>query len=156
MPRESGSEEYLDSEKYEIREWDLEREDSLKDFLTALNKIRRENPALHTDERLNFRRIDNDQLLCYSKHSADGANVILVVVNLDPQHAQSGFIDVPLEEWALDATNPYHADELISGARHEWQGPRVFVTLSPTECPACVYRIHARRSASERDFDYFA
>lgn len=127
-----------------------------RDFVARLKTIRRGNAALQSDERLQFRPIDNDQLVCYSKHSADGANVILVVVNLDPLHAQSGFIDMPLEEWALDASAPYQADELLSGARYEWQGRRVFVTLTPSECPAWIYRIHARRSVSERDFDYFA
>ena len=155
-PRDPGSEEYLDSEKYEIKRWDLEREDSLKSFLTRLNTIRRENAALQHDDTLTFRRIDNDRLICYSKTSDDGANVVLVVVNLDPQHAQSGFIDVPLDEWSLDAHDPYLAHELVSGQRYEWQGPRVFVTLSPAECPACVFRIEARHSVSERDFDYFA
>jgi starch synthase (maltosyl-transferring) len=120
-----------------------------------LNAIRRANPALQSDATLKFRPIDNDQLICYSKHSADGTNVILVVVNLDPHHAQSGFIDVPLEEWGLDAQNPYLARELLADSRYEWQGARVFVTLAPAECPACVYRIEARRTASERDFDYF-
>ncbi|HUQ53633.1 MAG TPA: alpha-1,4-glucan--maltose-1-phosphate maltosyltransferase [Gammaproteobacteria bacterium] len=154
-PREAGSEEYLDSEKYEVRVWDLERAGSLRDFLARLNAIRRANPALHSDATLRFLTIDNDQLICYSKHGDDGANVILVVVNLDPQHAQSGFIDVPLEEWGLDAQNPYGAHELLTDSRHEWQGARVFVTLAPAECPACVYRIEARRSTSEHDFDYF-
>ena len=155
-PREAGSEEYLDSEKYEVKRWDLAHEDSLKSFLERLNTIRRENPALQHDDTLTFRRIDNDQLICYSKTSHDGKNVVLVVVSLDPQHAQSGFIDVPLDEWSLDAHGAYLAHELVSGERYEWQGPRVFVTLSPAECPACVFRIEARRSVSERDFDYFA
>jgi starch synthase (maltosyl-transferring) len=154
-PREAGSEEYLDSEKYEVKRWDLGSEDSLRTFITKLNAIRRENPALQRDDTLTFRRIDNDRLICYSKTSEDGKNVVLVVVNLDPQHAQSGFIDVPLEEWSLDASDAYHAHELVSGQRHEWQGSRVFVTLSPSECPVSVFRIEARRSASERDFDYF-
>ena len=79
-----------------------------------------------------------------------------MVVNLDPNHAQSGFIDVPLQEWSLDADSAYLAHELIADAIYEWQGPRIFVTLEPAECPACVYRIEARRSATERDFDYFA
>jgi starch synthase (maltosyl-transferring) len=110
---------------------------------------------LQRDDTLTFRRIDNDQLLCYSKTSRDGDNVVLVVVNLDPLRAQSGFIDMPLDEWSLDGDTPYLAHELLSGQRHEWQGPRVFVTLTPAECPACVFRIEARRRASERDFDYF-
>jgi starch synthase (maltosyl-transferring) len=154
-PREAGSEEYLDSEKYELRAWDLERAGSLRDFLTRLNSIRRANLALQSDATLKFRQIDNDQLICYSKHGADGRNVILVVVNLDPNHAQSGFIDVPFEEWGLDAQTPYVAHELLTDSRYEWQGGRVFVTLAPAECPACVYRIEPRRSTSERDFDYF-
>jgi starch synthase (maltosyl-transferring) len=155
-PRETGSEEYLDSEKYELRSWELTREDSLRDFLTRLNAVRRENSALQHDDTLTFRQIDNDRLICYSKTSREGNNVVLVVVNLDPKHAQSGFIDVPLDEWSLDAHGAYQAQELLSGERYEWQGPRVFVTLSPAECPAHVFRIEARRSASERDFDYFA
>jgi starch synthase (maltosyl-transferring) len=154
-PREAGSEEYLDSEKYEVKRWDLEREDSLQGFLTRLNAIRRENPALQRDDTLTFRRIHNDRLICYSKTGDDGKNVVLVVVNLDPHHAQSGFIEVPLDEWSLDAHDAYRAHELVSGQHYEWQGPRVFVTLSPAECPACVFRIEARRSTSERDFDYF-
>ncbi len=116
-----------------------------------MNAIRRANPALQSDHTLTFRRIDNDQLICYSKHSPDGTNVILVVVNLDPHHAQSGFIDMPLDDWALDAETPYQAHELLTGSSYEWQGPRVFVTLSPAECPACVYRIQhgaARRNAT--------
>jgi starch synthase (maltosyl-transferring) len=156
LPREAGSEEYLDSEKYELKRWELAREDSLKDFLTRLNKIRRENAALQHDDMLTFRQIDNDRLICYSKTSRDNNNVVLVVVNLDPQHAQSGFIDVPLDEWSLAPHEAYYAHELLSGQRFEWQGPRVFVTLSPAECPVFVFRIEARRSVSERDFDYFA
>ncbi|HEX7238274.1 MAG TPA: alpha-1,4-glucan--maltose-1-phosphate maltosyltransferase, partial [Gammaproteobacteria bacterium] len=154
-PRDAGSEEYLHSEKYEIKRWDLEREDSLKDYLSRLNAIRRENPALQHDDTLTFRRIDNEQLICYSKTGQDGDNIVLVVVNLDPRHAQSGFIDVPLDEWRLSAHDAYHAHELLSGERYEWQGDRVFVTLSPAECPACIFRIEARHAASERDFDYF-
>jgi starch synthase (maltosyl-transferring) len=123
--------------------------------MTRLNTIRRENPALQHDDTLTFRRIDNDRLICYSKTSDDGDNIVLVVVNLDPRRSQSGFIDVPLEEWSLDADDSYLANELLSGQRYEWQGPRVFVTLSPTECPVCVFRIEARHSVSERDFDYF-
>jgi len=155
-PREPGSEEYFDSEKYEVKRWDLEHEDSLRQFLGKLNEIRRANPALQGDDTLTFRHIDNDQLVCYSKTSPTGDNVVLVVVSLDPEQVQSGFIDVPLDEWSLDAQDPYHAHELLSGRSHEWQGPRVFVTLSPAECPACVFRIEAPHRTSERDFDYFA
>ena len=92
-PRELGSEEYRDSEKYEIRHWDLTRPDSLKDFIARVNRIRRQNPALHGDWSLRFHPVDNEQLICYSKCTEDRANVILVVVNLDPHHTHSGWIE---------------------------------------------------------------
>jgi starch synthase (maltosyl-transferring) len=155
LPREPGSEEYLDSEKYELKRWDLDRQESLKGFLRQLNAIRRENAALHSDATLKFHPIDNDQLICYSKTSNDGSNVVLVVVNLDPHNTQSGHIDLPLAEWGLDPETPYRAVELLAGQRLDWQGPRASVTLAPAECPAHVFRIERRRSASERDFDYF-
>ena len=154
-PREEGSEEYLDSEKYQVKSWELARADSLSGYLRQLNAIRRDNRALQHDETLTFRRIDNDQLICYSKTSPDGSNVILVVVNLDPEHVQSGVIEVPLDEWTLDAESRYFAHELLSDQRHEWQGERALVSLDPAEYPAYVFRIEAQRRASERDFDYF-
>src|SRR5215204_4262100 len=88
--REAGSEEYLHSEKYEIRHWDLDRPDSLREFIGRVNRIRRENPALQSDWSLRFHHVANDQIVCYSKRTADGANVIVVVVNLSPSHRHSG------------------------------------------------------------------
>ena len=87
VPREPGSEEYLNSEKYEIKHWDIDRPDSLKDFIARVNRIRRENPALQRNRNLWFNAANNDQLICYSKHTDDLTNIILVVVNLDPRHA---------------------------------------------------------------------
>jgi starch synthase (maltosyl-transferring) len=84
-----------------------------------------------------------------------------VVVNLDPRNPQSGFVELPLADWGVDDSGPdaqsgYQAHELLGAAGVDWQGRRAFVTLTPAECPACIYRIQARRGASERDFDYFA
>src|SRR5690606_17658520 len=90
--REPGSEEYLDSEKYQIRVWPVEREDSLRWMIGRVNRIRRENPALHSDRGLRFHDVDNDMLVCYSKSTPDRENVILCVVNLDPHHTQSGWV----------------------------------------------------------------
>jgi starch synthase (maltosyl-transferring) len=154
-PREQGSEEYRDSEKYQVRRWDLGRRDSLKDFIARLNTIRRENPALQSDETLRFREIDNEQLIAYSKHTEDLDDVIVVVVNLDPHHAQSGFLELPLEEWRMDAGRTYQAHDLLSGARYLWSGRRNFVALDPARSPAHVFKVR-RRVATERDFDYFA
>src|SRR5437762_12629385 len=91
MPREPGSEEYLNSEKYEIRQWQTNRADSLRPLISRLNQIRKENAALHSDWSLRFHPTDNDQLICYSKQAGD--NLILVCVNLDPRYTQAGFID---------------------------------------------------------------
>lgn len=152
-----GSEEYLDSEKYQVRHWDLERADSLKDYLARLNHIRRENTALQTDWNLRFHPVDNDLLLCFSKSSVaedDNVNTIVVVANLDPHHAQSGWIELPLEELGVEPEQPYQAHDLLSGARFLWQGPRNFVRLDPQSSPVHILLLR-RRLRSERDFDYF-
>ena len=93
-----GSEEYLDSEKYQIRHWDLDRADSLRPLMARVNTIRNENEALQSDWSLKFHYADNDQLICYSKESDDRSNLILVVVNLDPHHTQAGFVTLPLDQ----------------------------------------------------------
>ncbi|MFZ5558422.1 MAG: alpha-1,4-glucan--maltose-1-phosphate maltosyltransferase [Pseudomonadota bacterium] len=151
-PREPGSEEYLDSEKYQIRTWDLEREDSLRDLVARLNRIRRENPALQSDWSLAFHAIGNDHLIAYSKRCDDPPNALVTVVNLDPYHAQSGWLDLDLAAFGLDERAPYQMHELLSGARYLWHGPRNFVQLDPGV--AHVFRVR-RRVRTERDFDYF-
>jgi len=153
-PREHGGEEYLDSEKYEIRQWNLDGADSLRDFIARVNRIRRENPALHSDERLSFHAVDNEQLIAYSKTSADGDNVIVTVVSLDPHHVQSGFVELPVTELALDVERPYQVHDLITDARFFWHGGRNYVELDPAVSPAHIFRIR-KRLRTERDFDYF-
>ena len=98
VPVRRGSEEYLNSEKYEIRHWDLERSESLRPLIARVNEIRQQNPAMQSDWGLKFHSCENDQLICYSKESEDRSNLILTVVNLDPHHTQSGFVTLPLEE----------------------------------------------------------
>ena len=142
-PRETGSEEYLHSEKYEIRNWDLDHPDSLQAFIAQVNRIRRENPALHEDWRLVFHAIDNDQLICYSKSTADRSNVILVVVNLDPRFKQSGWLDLVLPELGMAPERAYQAHDLLTGARYTWRGPRNYVELDPRKLPAHILRLEA-------------
>ncbi len=153
-PKEFGSEEYLNSEKYEIRHWDLESRDSLKDLITRVNRIRRENPALHRDWSLQFHPVDNDQLICYSKHTEDLTNVILVVVNLDPHHTHAGWLELPLQMLGLDGHQSYQVHDLLSDARYLWYGSRGYVELNPQTVPAHIFRVR-RRIRTERDFDYF-
>ncbi|HZQ60908.1 MAG TPA: maltotransferase domain-containing protein, partial [Casimicrobiaceae bacterium] len=157
-PREPGSEEYLDSEKYQRRVWDLDRPDSLKAFIARINRIRNENAALQYDWNLLFHPVDNDNLLCYSKHVATEAReeveIVLCVVNLDPHHAQSGWLDLDLEALGLDPHEPFQAHDLLSTARFLWHGPRNFVLLDPSQGPAHLLRLR-KRVRTERDFDYF-
>ena len=151
-PREPGSEEYLDSEKYEIRDWDLERSDSLAELIARVNRIRREHPALQQDRTLAFHPVDNDQILCYSKRAED--DVVLVVVDLDPHHRQSGWTDLRLDELGVDPGRPFQVHDLVTDARYLWHGARNFVELDPAAMPAHVFRIR-RQVRSEEDFDYF-
>jgi starch synthase (maltosyl-transferring) len=150
--REPGSEEYRDSEKYQVREWDLGREDSLAELIGRLNRARHDNPALQSDGSLTFHGIDNEAMICYSK--TEGDNVVLTIVNLDPYHVQSGWTALDLAVLGLDAASPYQMHELLSGARYLWQGPQNFVQLDPGRAPAHVFRLR-RKVRTERDFDYF-
>jgi starch synthase (maltosyl-transferring) len=128
-PREPGSEEYLNSEKYELKDWDLSRADSLAPLLERLNSIRNQNPALQSDWSLKFHPVDNDQLIAFSKTEED--NEILVVVNLDVRNPQSGFID----------HGPCAVHDLLSGGHYTWSGPRNYIELSPHTLPAHVFKV---------------
>jgi starch synthase (maltosyl-transferring) len=149
-----GSEEYLNSEKYEIKYWDLDKPGSLKEFIARVNRVRRENPALQQDRPLRFFPIDNEQLICYGKFTEDLTNIIVVVVNLNPHHTQSGWLELPLEDLGLDPRQPYQVHDLLGDARFLWHGPRNYVELNPLVVPAHIFRIR-RRVRTERDFDYY-
>jgi len=151
--KEPGSEEYLDSEKYQLRSWDLESRQSLRELIALVNKIRRENPALQSNRGLRFHPTENDQLLAYTKSTEDLADVVLTVVNLDPHHTQVGMVNLPLEDLGIERDKSYQAHELLSGARYMWQGPRNYVELRP-DAPAQIFRFR-RRIRSEHDFEYF-
>ena len=153
-PREPGSEEYRDSEKYQTRDWDLKRADSLRDFLARMNRIRRDHPALQRDRQLRFHDIDNDALIAYSKTTAQGDDSMLIIVNLDPHHAQSGWLKLDLSTLGVPAEEPFQAHDLLGGARFLWRGPRNYVALDPAHSPAHIFRIR-RKVRTERDFDYF-
>lgn len=153
-PIQPGKEEYLDSEKYEIKHWDINHPQSLKKIIRRVNRIRKENRALQNTRSLKFHHIDNEALICYSKTSDDLDNIILVVVNLDPHHTHSGWIRLPLEEYEVDPHIPYQVHDLVSGSFFLWSGDHNFVEINPGLMPAHIFRIR-RKVRSERDFDYF-
>ncbi len=152
-----GREEYIDNEKYEIRRWNLDAPHSLRGFIAQLNRIRREHPALHRNSTLRFHRVDIDfheheWLLAYSKTSVDQQDIILVVVNLDPERTHSGWVQVPATEWGLNSI--YQAHDLLTDARYTWSGEFNYVQLSPT-APVHIFCIRRLRR-DERGFEYFA
>jgi starch synthase (maltosyl-transferring) len=118
-----------------------------------VNRIRRENAPLQSDRGLKFHGTDNDNLVAYSKTRGSGDSV-LVAVNVDPHHAQSGWLQLDLATLGLPETGTYQVHDLLSGQRFLWQGPRNFVSLDPARGPAHIFRIR-QRVRSERDFDYF-
>jgi starch synthase (maltosyl-transferring) len=139
--REPGSEEYLNSEKYEIKPRNLGDPSTLRPFITRVNSIRKGNTALQSNETLQFHSTENDQIICYSKQTEDKSNVIVTAVNLDPVWTQSGFVDLPLHEFGIDVRYPYRVVDLLTGARFTWSGPRNYIELRPKEMPAHILKI---------------
>jgi len=132
----------------------LNRPDSLRDFIARVNSIRQNNPALHSDWSLHFHRTDNENIICYSKRTEDSSNTVLVAVNLDPHHTQSGWIELDPKEIPSETHRPYQVHDLLSEARYLWQGQRNYVELDPKIVPAHIFTIR-RRIRTERDFDYY-
>jgi starch synthase (maltosyl-transferring) len=119
-----------------------------------VNRIRRDNPALQEDWNLQFHPIDNEQMICYSKHTESLDDIVLVIVNLDPYHKHSGWVELPSSEFDLDPRNPYQMHDMLSEARYLWHGSRNYIELDPQMVPAHIFRIR-RKVRTERDFDYY-
>ncbi len=154
VPRTAGSEEYLDSEKYEIRFWNLDDPRSMSELIARVNGIRREHDALQSNGSLAFHGCDNEAILIYSKTSPDESESILVTINLDPYNTQSGWTDLDLEALGLDPAQPFQVHDLLTEARYSWHGPRNYVELNPHVVPAHIFLVR-RRVRSERDFEYY-
>ncbi|MGE3106791.1 MAG: alpha-1,4-glucan--maltose-1-phosphate maltosyltransferase [Phycisphaerales bacterium] len=152
LPAKPGSEEYLDSEKYQIREWEWDRRDSLAPLLTMLNRIRRDNAALQQDRTLRFHSCDNPAIVCYSKRA--GESVIVVVANTDPHNVQWGTVDLDLSALGVPVDRPYQMHDLLTGSRYRWQGWKNVVGLDPSTTPAHLFRVR-RHDRTEAQFEYF-
>lgn len=140
-PGKTESEEYRNSEKYEIRQRDRNTADSLVPLITALNRIRRANSALHSNSSLNFHSIDNPELICYSKSTANHENTILVAVNLDAFNEQVGWTDLNLGRLGVPEQENFEIEDLLTGARYTWRDRRNYVALRPGVQPAHIFRI---------------
>ena len=145
-----GREEYLDSEKYQWKERDWDAPGNIKDLITRLNRIRKENRALHFYDNLRFYRAENDSILCYGKMTAARDNIILVVVNLDPRYTQNSYVHIPLEDFGPMESDTYQVHDLLSDARYLWRGSANYVELNPNVQPAHIFRV--RRWTTDEKF----
>jgi starch synthase (maltosyl-transferring) len=136
-----GREEYHDSEKYQFKERDWDAPGNIKEWVTRLNQIRKENRALQFYDNLRFYHADNDAILFYGKMTAARDNIILVVVNLDPFRKQHCFIDVPIDQFGSIEGDAYQVHDLLTDTRYIWQGRRNYVELDPEIQPAHIFRV---------------
>ncbi|HVJ31698.1 MAG TPA: alpha-1,4-glucan--maltose-1-phosphate maltosyltransferase [Terriglobia bacterium] len=136
-----GKEEYLDSEKYQLRHWDRHAPGNIVREITQLNRIRRENPAFHSHLGLTFLKADNDQIIYFCKRSPGNDNTVLVAINLDPRQAQSAIVEIPLWFWNLPDDGALKATDLLTGRSFVWHGKLQRISLDPFQNPYAIWRI---------------
>jgi starch synthase (maltosyl-transferring) len=136
-----GKEEYANSEKYEYKVWDWDRPGNIKPFVAAINRIRRENAALHDFLALRFWRADDDNIIFYGKITPDHSNMVFVAINLDPFEAHETTLWFPIGEIGLSDPDAFEAEELLSGAKHLWRGSPQRVRLDPHDNPVAIFRL---------------
>jgi starch synthase (maltosyl-transferring) len=139
-PREEGSEEYLDSEKYQFKVRDWDAPGNIKAYITSINRIRKENRALQATRNLRLLKADNENVIFYSKWTPDMSNVIAVAVNLDPHSTQESVLHFPADELGLLAEETYTMRDLLTGGAARWRGRTATVRLDPQAEPAQVLR----------------
>ena len=143
-PVKPGSEEYLNSEKYQIREWDLDSPYTIKDLIRRVNCIRRNHVALQSNTSLKFHPTSNEQIICYSKHTQDLRDVMLMVVNLDPYNPQSGWVSLPLAAMGIDPYQSYQVYDLLANTQYTWSGEHNYVEINPHVLPGHVFVVGSR------------
>jgi starch synthase (maltosyl-transferring) len=149
-----GKEEYRDSEKYEIKHWNIDDPSSLRPIIAAVNSIRRDNPAMQSNEGLHFCNTTNENIIAYYKATTDLSNIVLTVVNLDYNYTQAGMVELPIEDLGIDPNKPYQVHDLLTDNRYMWSGRSNYVELDPHNRPAHIFSLR-RRIRTEQDFDYY-
>ena len=149
-----GKEEYRDSEKFEIKDWDRAQPGNLRPVIERINRIRRENAALQQTANITFCETDNEQFLAYVKTTPSLENIIVTVVSLDPHNRHTGWLRIPLHMLDIAPGETYLAHDLLSDDRYMWHGEWNYVSIDPRAMPAHVLCLR-RRVRKETDFDYF-
>ncbi|HET9580035.1 MAG TPA: alpha-1,4-glucan--maltose-1-phosphate maltosyltransferase [Usitatibacter sp.] len=138
-PRDEQTEEYLDSEKYQLRHWHVTRGDSLAPLMARVNRFRRAHPALQSDWSLAFHAADNEAIICYSKRAGDDR--VIVVVNLDWYQAQGAWIHLDMDALDLDPDTPYTVRDELTGESYRWHGAHNYVILDPSRTPGHILSV---------------
>lgn len=145
-PSAPGKEEYLDSEKYQLRTWDLKDPKSLAPYIAKVNSIRNNNPALQQNRTFRFHSISNESLIAYSK--SVGEEHIVTVVNLDSKGPQSGMLELPLNDWKIREGDNFDMEDLLTGVTYTWNGWRNYVELRPDQ-PAHIFKVHLKSNSQQ-------
>jgi starch synthase (maltosyl-transferring) len=153
-PSQPGSEEYLNSEKYELKYRDLNSPWSLKDFIAKINRIRKNNTALQRNRNLRFHETNNPSIICFSKSTDDQTNTIIVLVNLDSFNRQIAWVTLDLDLLGIDPNREYQVHDLLGEGSYTWRGSRNYVELTPESLPAHILLVR-RKVRTERNFDQF-
>ncbi len=141
VPLRENSEEYLNSEKYEIKVRDWNAPGNIKDFIARVNRIRSQNPALHHFKNIRFCHSHNDNILCYAKKTEDNSNIIVVVVNLDPFRVHEDTVSLPIWDFGLEHWQTYQVRDLLTGEKYYWKGSSNYVRLDPRNEPAHIFEL---------------
>lgn len=136
-----GKEEYIDNEKYELKNWDWNAWTKIKEVITRVNRIRKENPALQSTWNIEFAETTNDQIICYTKVDKQTNNKLIIAVNLDSHNTQSAHVRLPLKHLGISDGQEYKVKDLLSGDTYRWQGDWNYVQLNPYEMPAHIFKI---------------
>jgi starch synthase (maltosyl-transferring) len=142
VPVKEGSEEYLDSEKFEVKHRDWNAAGNLAPYITRINETRRKHASLSAFRNLHFHEIDKEQIIAFSKRSAHD-DAFLVVVNLNPFNWEEGTLRLDLDALGLGPEDTFDVEDVITGARYTWRGPENYVRLDPAVEPAHIFRIES-------------
>jgi starch synthase (maltosyl-transferring) len=137
----AGKEEYIDNEKYEIKNWDWNKYTKIKEVIGRINTIRKENTALQYTDNIHFATTTNSSIICYGKKSPAEKNIIITAVNLDPFQIQEAIVNIPLENLGIKAEKEFIVRDLLSGDKYRWKGKSNYVKLNPFDLPAHVFRV---------------
>lgn len=141
-----GREEYYNSEKYEVRHYDWKRTNRMTDIMSLLNKIRKQNEALHSTWNTQFCAIENNQIIAYLKATEDLSNIILVVVNLDPHGTQNGYVQLPKSTLKLGDKINVKLHDLITDEYYTWTQEWNFVDINPHKMPFHLFKLEIHES----------